>query len=108
MVKAYWFIGREIVEEEQLGKQKAEYGSFLLDELSERLMKKYGQGFSISTLRDMRQFYLTYPDIEIHHAVRGESDKGFKLNLGWIHYRALMRVHNSEARSFYEIEAEKN
>lgn len=108
MVKAYWCIGRDIVEEEQQGKKKAEYGSFLLEELSERLMKKYGQGFSLSTLRDMRQFYLTYPDIGIHHALRGESEKGLKLNLGWIHYRALMRVHNSEARNFYEIEAEKN
>lgn len=95
MVKAYWCIGRDIVEEEQEGKKRAEYGSFLLNGLSERLTKKYGRGFSGSTLRDIRLFYQTYPN---------------ELNptLGWIHYRALMRVHTLEARSFYEIETKKN
>jgi predicted nuclease of restriction endonuclease-like (RecB) superfamily len=96
MVKAYWCIGRDIVEEEQQGKKRAEYGGFLLDGLSERLNKKYGRGFSSSTLRDIRLFYQTYPE------------NNFNQNLGWIHYRSLMRVHAQEARSFYEIEAEKN
>jgi len=105
MVKAYWLIGREIIEEEQHGQKRAEYGSFLLNALSERLVVKYGRGFSVSTLRDIRQFYLTYP---IHHAVRGESEMQINPFLGWIHYRALMRVHRPEARRFYEIEAEKN
>jgi predicted nuclease of restriction endonuclease-like (RecB) superfamily len=96
MVKAYWCIGRDIFVEEQRGKKRAEYGRFLLNELSERLTQKYGRGFSSSTLRDIRLFYQTYLEHE------------FKPNLGWIHYRALMRVHTLEARSFYEIEAEKN
>lgn len=95
MVKAYWCIGRDIVEEEQQGKRRAEYGSFLLKGLSERLTKKYGKGFSISTLRDIRLFYQTYPN-------------EFNPILGWIHYRALMRVHTLEARSFYEVETQKN
>ena len=95
MVKAYWRIGRDIVEEEQQGKKRAEYGSFLLNGLSKRLTKKYGRGFSGSTLRDIRLFYQTYPN-------------EFNPTLGWIHYRALMRVHTLEARSFYEIEAKKN
>lgn len=72
-------------------------------------MSSYGtlaRGFGVSTLRDIRQFYLSYPNLLIHHAVRGKSK--INHNLGWIHYRTLMRVHQSEARSFYEIEAEKN
>lgn len=96
MVKAYWYIGRDIVEEEQQGKKRAKYGSFLLKELSEKLTKKYGHGFSSSTLLDIRLFYQTYPENK------------FNANLGWIHYRSLMRIHNLEARGFYEIEAEKN
>ncbi len=109
MVKAYWLIGRDIVKEEQRGKKRAEYGSYLLNSLSDRLTKKYGRGFSVSTLRDIRQFYLIYPEHEpIHHALRGESKKQFNPQLGWIHYRALMRVQRPEARRFYEIEAEKN
>ncbi|MEN9654801.1 MAG: hypothetical protein RL235_913 [Chlamydiota bacterium] len=96
MVKAYWCIGRDIVEEEQLGKKRAEYGSFLLNGLSERLTQKYGRGFSASTLRDIRLFYQTYPEHK------------FNPNLSWIHYRSLMRIHTLEGRSFYEIEAEKN
>jgi len=108
MVKAYWSIGYDIVEEEQKGEKKSEYGSSLLTHLSNSLTKRYGLGFGISTLRDMRQFYLTYPNISIHHAVRGESGKQLSPNLGWIHYRALMRVHNPKARQFYEIEAERN
>ena len=98
MVRAYWAIGRDIVEQEQKGKKKAEYGSSLLIDLSRRLIRKYGRGFGVSTLRDMRQFYQTFPDISIHHAVRGGSGKPLSSKLGWIHYRALMRVSNLKAR----------
>lgn len=109
MVKAYWLIGQAIVEEEQNGKKRAEYGSFLLNILSERLTQHYKKGFSVSTLRDIRQFYLTYADYgAIHHALRGELTLSFNPNLGWIHYRSLMRVQQEKARQFYEIEAEKN
>ncbi|BBO60464.1 YhcG family protein [Mycoavidus sp. B2-EB] len=109
MVSAYWCIGRDIVQAEQKGHTRAEYGSNLLPALSERLTKKYGRGFGISTLRDIRQFYLIYSDhMPIHHAVRGESEKQLNARLGWIHYRALMRLDRPEARQFYEIEAERN
>lgn len=108
MVKAYWLIGKDIIEEEQKGKKRAEYGSLLIDSLSTFLTNKYGRGFSVSTLRDIRQFYLTYHDYPIHHALRGESKKQLNPNLGWIHYRALMRVQRQEARDFYTVEAEKN
>jgi len=60
MVKAYWLIGRDLVEEEQQGKARADYGTYLIGWLSEQLTKKYGKGFSISTLKDIRLFYLTY------------------------------------------------
>ncbi len=110
MVKAYWLIGQEIVEEEQKGKKRAEYGAYLLDELSVRLTKKYIKGFGVTTLKDARQFYLVYADYSpIRHAVRGEfSNPSFSQNLSWIHYRNLMRISRPEARQFYEIEAEKN
>lgn len=110
MVKAYWLIGQDIVEEEQEGKSRAEYGSKLLTSLSRRLNQKYKKGFSVSTLRDARQFYLAFADRAIHHAVRGESTTKNILNdnLGWIHYRALMRVGDKTARQFYEVEAQKN
>lgn len=109
IVKAYWLMGRDIVQEEQAGEKKAAYGSALLSVLSERLTEKYGRGFSVSTLKDIRQFYLVYPHISISHAVRGESKNYLNQNLGWVHYRALMRVQQSaEARKFYEIEAENN
>ena len=58
MVRAYWLIGRDILKEEQKGKKRAEYGSYIIKELSRRLSKQYSKGFGISTLKDMRQFYL--------------------------------------------------
>lgn len=97
MVEAYWLIGREIVEEEQKGKDRAEYGAKLLEGLSERLTKEFGTGFTVANIKNMRQFYLTYPK---RYALRSE--------LSWTHYRILMRVEDENARSFYEIECVKN
>ncbi len=110
MVKAYWLIGKDIIKEEQHGKKRAEYGAYIIEELSTHLTKKYGRGFGISTLKDARQFYLSYSDYSpIGHAMRGQSRKHqFSPKLGWIHYRALMRIHRTESRRFYEIEAQKN
>ena len=79
MVSAYWLIGRDIVEAEQKGQVRAAYGSNLIKELSQRLCDNYGKGFGVSTLRDIRQFYITYEDTSpIHHAVRGKS-KSFRV-----------------------------
>ena len=109
MVKAYWMIGRDIIEAEQNGEKRADYGKYLIKNLSERLTKHFGRGFGVSTLKDIRQFYLIYSDAEISHALRGESHQPrINNNFSWIHYRALMRVERKEARKFYEIEAEKN
>jgi predicted nuclease of restriction endonuclease-like (RecB) superfamily len=94
MVQAYWHIGKLIIEEEQNGKQRAEYGSSLLKELSARLTKEYGKGFDESNLRHMRNFYTVY---QKQDAVRPE--------LTWTHYRLLLRVERNDAREFYMQES---
>lgn len=95
MVQAYWSIGKSIVE--QQGKsERAEYGRQLLQELSKQLTHDFGRGFTASNLRNMRQFYLTFPNC---YALRS--------NLSWTHYRMLMRVENEKARNFYLEECEK-
>jgi len=97
MVQAYWQIGRIIVEQEQKGKERAEYGKGLLKELSKKLIRDYGRGFDESNLRNMRMFYLTFPKCD---ALRHE--------LSWTHYRLLLRVEKEKARSFYLIETINN
>lgn len=89
-VEAYWQVGRYIVEYEQQGNVKAEYGKGVIDRLSRRLKAEYGGGFSTTNIRYMRQFYLFYP---IRHTVCDE--------LSWSHYRHLIRVENKTARDYY-------
>jgi len=91
LVRQNWEIGRLIVEDEQGGKRKAEYGKAQIAELSERLTVEYGNGYTATNLRYMRQFYLAFP---ICHALRDE--------LNWTHYRILMRVADATARMVYE------
>ncbi|MCC8419308.1 MAG: PDDEXK nuclease domain-containing protein, partial [Rickettsia endosymbiont of Glossina mortisans submortisans] len=89
--------------------ERAEYGSFLLQALSQRLTQQYGRGFSITTLKDIRKFYLVYSDLdEKRHALRDVFAVNFNPKLSWIHYRTLMRISRTEARQFYEIEAINN
>ncbi len=97
MVQAYWEIGRIIVEEEQRGQERAEYGKSLLQGLSGRLTRDFGSGFTVTNLKYMRQFYRTF---EIGHAVRGE--------LTWTHYRLLLGVDKADIRKFYMNEAINN
>lgn len=112
MVKAYWLIGRDIVEEEQQGEGRAKYGSFLIKELSARLTSAYKKGFSVTTLKEIRMFYLENQSVANKqtkgHALRDLFEPQFSTVLGWIHYRALMRVKDRNARQFYQMEAEKN
>ena len=93
MVEAYWNIGKTIIEE-QGGNEKAEYGTGLLKELSKQMTQDFGKGFTVANLKNMRQFYLTFPN---SYALRSE--------LSWTHYRLLMRVENENAREFYMQEA---
>ena len=96
MVEAYWNIGKSIIEE-QGGNEKAEYGKGLLKELSKQMTQDFGKGFTVANLKNMRQFYLTFPN---GYALRSE--------LSWTHYRLLMRVENENAREFYMQEAVKS
>jgi predicted nuclease of restriction endonuclease-like (RecB) superfamily len=107
LLTTYWNIGKEIVEEEQRGSKRAEYGKSIIQKLSDRLTKEFGKGYGKSTLSDMRKFYITYSDnSNIFHAVRGNSFT--QSSLSWAHYRLLMRIPIDEARTFYEIEANYN
>lgn len=90
VVQAYWNIGRLIVEEEQKGEQRAEYGRQIIDGLSKRLQKGYGKGYTPTNLKYMRQFYRLF---EKSHALRDE--------LSWTHYRLLLKVEKEESRQFY-------
>lgn len=99
MVKTYFEIGRLIVENEQNGKNRAEYGKETLKNLSGRLTKDFGKGFSVTNLKQMRDFYQTY---QIRQTVSDE------FNLSWSHYLFLMRIDNPEERKFYEIESKKS
>ena len=96
MVEAYWEIGKSIVEV-QGGNSTSEYGSKLLSFLSKKLTSEYGKGFTITNLKYMRQFYLTFPD---RHALRDQ--------LSWTHYRLIMKVENEKARQFYIEETTKS
>ncbi len=96
MVYTYFEIGRMIVEEEQNGQKRAEYGKQILKELSKRLTSEFGKGFSQRNLEQMRQFYLTYSKTQTLSA---------EFNLSWSHYLKLMRIENEDERKFYEKEA---
>jgi predicted nuclease of restriction endonuclease-like (RecB) superfamily len=99
MTKTHFEIGRLIVEEEQNGKQRAEYGKQLITDLSRELTTNYGKGFSATNLKQMRSFFLTYS--------KGQTVSD-EFKLSWSHYLMLMRLDNPEERNFYEIEALKN
>lgn len=99
MVTTYFEIGRLIVEEEQNGKDRATYGKEILKNLSIKLTKEFGKGFSTTNLEQMRKFYKVY-------GISQTLSEEFKLS--WSHYLILMRMENSNARQFYEIEAINN
>lgn len=94
MVHSYWHIGQMIVEHEQQGASRAEYGAQQLQVLSTQLTERLGKGFDVRNLRNMRAFYQAFP---IWNALRTE--------LSWTHYRSLLRVDNSSARQWYLQEA---
>ncbi len=96
MVEVYWSIGKRIVEEEQSGNARADYGSFLIKELSKELANEFGKGFSEANLRNFRQFYLTFPDQDIRYTLCSK--------LSWSHNRLIMRIENPSARQYYLTE----
>ena len=90
MIQSNWLVGRRIVEEEQGGAARAEYGKALLKNLATELMPIYGNSYSARRLQDYRQFYLYFKDIEIWHSRVP--------NLTWTHYRELLTVSDETAR----------
>lgn len=112
----YYSIGRWIVEEQQRGQSRAQYGKQVIKKLSEALTEQFGRGFSVDTLENARKFYLNYQDrisetafrkfaIEKTETVFREFEKAQPFMLPWSHYLLLMRIKNPDERSFYEIEA---
>ncbi len=95
MVEAYWQMGKRIVEQEQEGRQRADYGTRLLKTLSEELTREFGKGFSVPNLYHFRLFYLTFPEI---------FSTPWRI-LTWSHYKRLLRVTNAQAREWYLKEA---
>lgn len=131
MVQAYWHIGQVIVEHDQKGHKHAKYGEYLIKKISQKLSDQMGRGFSISLLKRIRQFYLTYPNgpngaaqrhiqaIDNAHNSQNmlagyskagppsyfsENDNNIHWPLSWTHYRTLITLSEAQ-RSFYEIEA---
>ena len=95
MVETYWKIGRRIVEEEQNGKTRAEYGEKLIENLSRYLTDTFGKGFSEANIKDMRSFYLTFP----------EFARQCLTNLSWSNICLILRIDNKEERDYYMREA---
>ena len=96
-VKMYWKLGERIFVEEQQEKDRAEYGNYLIRNLSINIMPEFGTGFSVRTLEQCRQFYRTYP---IANALRSQ--------LNWYQYRLLMQIDNEDKKEYYELEAVNN
>jgi hypothetical protein len=133
-VEAHWLLGQRIVEQEQNGAERAEYGKYVIKIASQELTKEFGKGFSERTLRQFRQFYLMFPEFSIRRTVLAESsgekllleknskksDNEINTNLAitdrqisepnlhllsWTHIQRIMRVENSDARIWYLKEA---
>lgn len=120
MTYTYFEIGRMIVEEEQNGKDRAEYGKNLLKDLSQQLKKEFGTGFSVENLDKMRKFYKIYSisstlstnlQAQVSQELSIVSEEALHLfqnfKLTWSHYTFLMRIDDEKERRFYEIESEK-
>lgn len=111
MVTTYFEIGRKIVEEEQNGKDRAEYGKRLLKDLSKVLTSEFGKGFSVTNIQQMRSFYLSYQKqqtLSVKSENTNQQTLSVDFKLSWSHYLKLMRIDDETERKFYEIEAAKN
>ena len=96
-VQMYWLLGKRIFEEEQQGKDRADYGAYLIRNLAEKLTPLYGSGFSVRQLEQSRRFYRMYP---IANAVRSQ--------LNWTQYRLLIQIEDPSKREYYELESVNN
>ncbi|TSA38807.1 MAG: DUF1016 domain-containing protein [Porphyromonadaceae bacterium] len=116
MLYSYYEIGRMIVEDEQKGEERAEYGKRVLQALSDQLTQKFGKGFSVSNLEQMRMFFLVYSKSQTlsgkFQSADNEEVQAIKtlpdFQLSWSHYLKLMRIDDPQERKFYEIESFSN
>lgn len=97
MVEAYWLIGKRIVEEEQNGKERADYGKEIIKNISEEMTKEFGKGFSKRTVWEIRQFYTTFPEFSIVRTLSAQ--------LSWSHFQRITKVQDNKARIYYLKEA---
>ena len=97
MILTYWHVSKRIVEQEQSGNERAQYGQALIDALADELTKEYGKSFSKRNLQYFRKFYIAFPDVRIVNACVH--------NLTWTHFRSLLRVSDENARLWYMNEA---
>lgn len=96
-VQMYWNLGRRIFEEEQQGKERADYGTYLIKNLAETLEQEYGSGFGVRQLEQSRKFYRVYPNANT-----------LRSQLNWSQYRALIQIADSDKREYYELESVNN
>ncbi|MDR6159251.1 putative nuclease of restriction endonuclease-like (RecB) superfamily [Chryseobacterium sp. SLBN-27] len=119
IVLTYYEIGRMIVEDEQNGENRAEYGKAVLKDLSLHLTERFGKGFSITNLQQMKNFYIIYSlqiqqtlsvklQMADNHENIASNLQSINFNLSWSHYLKLMRIKDINERKFYEIESYKN
>ncbi|XCN71116.1 MAG: PDDEXK nuclease domain-containing protein [Candidatus Electrothrix aestuarii] len=124
MVQAYWLIGKRIVEEEQNGQERAQYGRKIIKTLSKELTAEFGKGFSERTIREFRQFYIIFQQAEIRRTLCANSSSltdqimqpemndeiwhTLFTRLSWSHIRLIMRLSNTEARAYYIKETAEN
>ena len=121
-VAANWLVGRRIVEQEQHGQERAQYGKHIIELASETLTAEFGKGYSIVNIKSFRKFYLTFSDLLIGQTPSAQSENGLPIkgqtvsaelelskmlpsNLSWSHYERLMRIKNEDERDWYMREA---
>lgn len=116
-VAANWLVGRRIVEQEQHGRERAEYGKRIIELASEALTAEYGKGYSLTQIKNFKKFYLLFRGLDIQQAVLTESmrisqtlsdqfDIRYNIpNLSWSHYERLLRVKDDDERDWYMREA---
>lgn len=121
-VVSNWLVGRRIVEQEQHGQERAQYGKHIVELASETLTAEFGKGYSIVNIKSFRKFYLTFSDLLIGQTPSAQSENGLPIkghtvsaqlelskmlpsNLSWSHYERLMRIKNKDERDWYMREA---
>lgn len=121
-VAANWLVGKRIIEQEQHGRERAEYGKRIIELASEALTAEFGKGYSIVNIKSFRKFYLTFSDLLIGQTPSAQSENGLPIkgqtvsaelelskmlpsNLSWSHYERLMRIKNEDERDWYMREA---